>query len=219
MAGVYSVVGQAAEIGDILGGAFDPQSIDANGMLMTYATANRPDAAGALFSVLATTLVNTGLTLVIEYEGAPTSGFPDGPVFAFLDTDNAETAEDYIIADIGSWGFGVWDNRDLSDGGSGEDVDFSGVQRLAVTLNRPIGGGDYEYGGAVNGGPHFIDIVDYGGAYFTVDTIRLFHVDEWEWVFDGLWPNDNGVYVRRLTAYPAVPVEILPELSEPDETS
>lgn len=182
----YFSGGAVRAIASLLGGDFDPAAISASGMRITPSNGNRPEAIGALLSDLTAGLA-AGCTILFELSSAIS---PSGFLIFIGDDINFDDADEAIIANANGALFDYWD-MDISDAISG-----SGLHKIAMTLARDVGGGDYEYAWCDDGGATVTQTVDYL-THVVVDTILFGH--------DGVGTGNslNDIYIRSITLYPA----------------
>ncbi|RUV76014.1 MAG: hypothetical protein EOR30_17100 [Mesorhizobium sp.] len=175
-------------------------------MRITPSNGNRPKAIGALLSDLTSGLA-AGCTILVELNSAIS---PSGFLIFIGDDINFDVADEAIIANANGALFDYWD-LDISDAISG-----SGLHKIAMTLARDVGGGDYEYAWCDDGGAAITQTVDYLTHVTAVDTILFGH--------DGVGSGNslNDIYIRSITLYPAkLPAALtaLTDLPDPLEIS
>jgi hypothetical protein len=196
--GYYYAGGTERAVATLLGPDFVPGDISAAGMEITYANSNRVIAAGALLSDLAA-LLPDGMTALFEIDHAskPAGAF-------FYVEDGLDTA---LVKTSGSPVEMVLDDTyDVELHGGAAGFAASGIQKIAFTLNRDLGGGSWQTACSVNGGTVFSASASYNHFtehLITIDDVRLFQTP-----FLGI-----DVTVRRLTFYAAKPSSELPSLS------
>ena len=201
--GQYFAGGAVRSIGTLLGGGFDPGEISGAGMLMGSGVSNHPDAAGALLTDIAAQFAD-GLTMVVDIDTQ--SGWNGTVLWAMnAATSGAATASFEISGSSSS--FGMSDYNWLSFSGGGGDLLASGVQKFAMTMNRDLGGSNYESAASVNGGTVFSGDTSGNGPSpiaGNFHTVNLFH-------FEGSFEIEG--HIRVVTLYPAVDNAELPALS------
>lgn len=192
--GQYYAAGAVRAINTLLGGGFDPDEITGSGYHVGFdVPANNPNAAGALLSDLQAQLL-AGATLVFEVQ---TAAPWNGTMMFVMDAATVGAASEFLDFTITS-SMGLSDGWDLGISGGGGDLLSSGLQKIGATINRDIGGGDFESAVSANGGTAVTDTVDYN--FFIahlpdIDTINLFHLS-------GLHQIEGDV--KTVTLYPAV---------------
>ncbi|RUV41407.1 hypothetical protein EOD29_22900 [Mesorhizobium sp. M1A.T.Ca.IN.004.03.1.1] len=172
-------------IATLLGGDFDPGAISASGMRITPSNGNRPKAIGALFCDMAAA-VETGGTVVFKFESAID---PSGFLMFIADGPNLDLADEAIIVAVGE----LNDNWDLL---IDDSVTGAGTHKIALTLARDVGGGDFEYALCHDGNSALTQTVSYVSHALPVDTILIGH--------DGVGTGNslNDIYIRSITLYP-----------------
>lgn len=213
--GIYYAGGSTRAVQQILGGSFDISSLQAKGMNVGTPTVsdpqtNFPTAIGSLFADIATQLLS-GITLVYELDiSESTAGLLTGPLTnIFNDTDPDAASEIiYIEGSVFPTDGSVFilDERTLS--ASTATLLAGDIKKVAVTLYRDAGSGNYECAISGMGVAAVTDTVAYAPSYMVPQLIALFGVEEW-----GSW-LEGPVYVRKLTVYPAVAAASLHEYSE-----
>ncbi|AEH88208.1 hypothetical protein [Mesorhizobium opportunistum] len=194
--GTYYAGGAVQAVGTLLGGGFDAGEISGSGMLIFDGNGNQPSAAGALLSDLVAALP-VGCTLVFDMDFVNP---PYGWVMLLGDNTNWDTSVDgiTIAADDNTY--------DAVSLGVGHALSGTGVHRLAVTLNRDVGGGDFEYAWCADGASADTQTVSYAIG----------------WALNTAWIGSDGsgndqlmdhVYFRSITLYPAVAPADLPALT------
>jgi hypothetical protein len=193
----YYAGGASADVSDLLGGDFDPAAISASGMRITPSNGNRPKAIGALLSDLIAGLA-AGFTILFDLSSAID---PSGFLMFIADGANYDVADEGIIVAANGFVADYWDLT-IEDAVSG-----SGLHKQAITLQRDVGGGDYEYAWCDDGGAAVTQTVNYLTHVSPVDTILFGH--------DGIGTGNslNDIYVRSITLYPAMLPADLPALT------
>ncbi|RWF52041.1 MAG: hypothetical protein EOS50_26035 [Mesorhizobium sp.] len=183
--GQYFAGGAERAILTLLGGDFDPAAISASGMRITPSNGNRPKAIGALLSDLTAGLA-AGCTILFDLSSAIS---PSGFLMFSGDDINLDLADEAIFANANGFLADYWD-LSISDSISG-----SGLHKIAMTLARDVGGGDYEYAWCDDGGAAVTQTVNYL-THVVVDTILFGH--------DGVGTGNslNDIYIRSITLYP-----------------
>lgn len=185
-------------VGDLLGGGFDPGEISASGLYFdNNFNVNRPTAIGAFFTDLAAGIA-AGCTIVFEIDHVSE---PYGYWMCFLDAASLDVADDYVT--IGHSDF-LEDQDDIWFLGE-FDHEATGIHRIAVTLNRDIGGGDRQYSVSLDGDPAITQVATYV-AFSPIDTILIGHDGDEGRILD-------DAFIRSITLYPAVDPATLPSLS------
>lgn len=188
--------GAARSIEEMLGGGFDPGEMSASGLHYIFSNANRPKAIGPLLADIAAGLA-AGCTLrfVLNFLNAPY-----GYAMFIGDDVDFETSNDGISIAVDD------DMYDAVSLGLGAPVGSTGVHRLAVTLNRDVGGGDFEYAWCLDGATATTQAVPYAASWL-VDTI-LFG-------WDGSGDDEllDNVYLEEFTLWPAKLPADLPALT------
>ncbi|RVC47570.1 hypothetical protein EN781_00085 [Mesorhizobium sp. M4A.F.Ca.ET.090.04.2.1] len=195
--GFYYAGGSWQSVSAMLGGGFDPSAISGSGMYIDFSNANRPTVIGVLLTQLLAGLA-AGVTLLFEVSTASSLG---GFLIFISDTGNLDTAGDGIIVSV---------DGAISDFIAlglyiGTPVSGSGVHKIAITLNRDIGGGDYEYAWSNDGDAAETQSVSYAAPIMSDVTIG----------HDGAG-NGNTLfqtYIRSITIYPAMDPADLPALT------
>lgn len=193
----YYLAGQLRAITTLLGGGFDAGAISGSGMYINFDNANRPTVTGVLLTRLLSG-VAAGLTLLFEVSTASSLG---GFLLFIGDTGSLDTAADGIIVSV---------DGAISDFIAlglyiGTPISGSGIHRIAITLNRDIGGGNYEYAWSNDGAAAETQSVSYAAP--SLSDITMGH--------DGAG-NGNTLfqtYIRSITIYPAMLPADLPALT------
>jgi len=146
----YTIDGLPVAIGDILGSGFVPSDITSDGMAVWHTNSNRPDAIGALFNLIRDRM-SLGMTVAFEIN------WDSGAAGAML---SISTPPDFLTANFffeSYLGDDADDHLTMLDlgGATSGDVDISetaafapgfnttGVNLVAMTLSRDLGGGQY----------------------------------------------------------------------------
>jgi hypothetical protein len=190
------------------GGGFDADYISSAGMRIRFPSlggTNLPDAAGPLLSIMHDGLT-VGLTGVIEWTITADEDnihYTSPHLFWHDDTWN-----DWLEVGVNNSGVVINDGYDLLLTGAAGDLNALGaVQRMAFTICRDVGGGDFQFAASLNGGTAVTQTIGYGFAWMSTDQAPLFQ--RWD-----LWtqaPLDN--HIREMTLYAAQEPSALPALS------
>jgi len=191
--GNYYAGGAERAVSDILGGGFDITEISGSGMFVDFTTStNRPDAIGVLLSDFDTT-IDGGLTFVCECDAGAFA--PLGTMLMILEGSNANTSEYYIVNEAASLGRGqIYDSAVLNETGPSSELS-TGVNKVAFCIFRDEGGGNFGVSASINGNTAFGNAdIGLSGASRIVDTVHLFHVDEWSVAMD-------PIHIRNFTIF------------------
>lgn len=198
--GQYYANGATWPVATLLGSGFDAGEIVAGGMKVWFTNSNRPDFSGALAAVIDANL-SSGFTIIIEMDD-PSSDI-DGPLLVMTDTPaniDANWLFQSYITDSSPTRINYSDFDALSDADSFASFAAGGINRIGITYNRPLGGGQWRYARSVNGDAALTNDVGYdGGALFPTDgpaRIRLGYVEPSQ-AFD-------SALFRSITVYAAV---------------
>lgn len=167
-------VRQLADVID--GNPFDPNSIDANGLLINDTTPNYPFAIGELYNDISA-MQSSGTTIIVEmYLPNPDVDFYDIPPISLSSDAYNAMIDAHVLFDT------VYASQAITD----TDV-LSVVQDPAIsysynvihgfTLYRAIGGGSYESATCVNGGTIATQAVSYPlGDVFSTYPLNLVEI-------------------------------------------
>lgn len=205
----YIINGSPVVITDVLGGGFDAGEISAAGMSVTAGDSNRPNAIGALLTELISEMA-TGATFLVSFTWDQPS---DGNFFDVYDGATSATSTDYWAIWTSGGELYIYDNQtlDLTLAGSqvtatGERVSLSytGLNNVAVTIGRDLGGGSYQYALEANGDDAVTENTAYNPSVTAVDVFALFH-----------WDGDDPLeaFIRSIAVLPAVDPTALPALT------
>ncbi|WP_192384086.1 hypothetical protein [Mesorhizobium silamurunense] len=185
--GFYYAGGSTAAVVDLLGGGFDAGAISGYGMRITPSNGNAPKAIGDFLSDLATGLA-AGCTILFDISSAID---PSGFLMFMADGANLDVASEAIIAAALGNLSDYWDIL-IDDGVTG-----AGAHKIAMTLARNVGGGNYEYALCHDGNTAITQTVNYLTHLASVDTVLFGH--------DGVGTGNslNDIYIRSMTLYPA----------------
>ncbi len=194
VAEVYEVGGAPSSLAAMFSGT-DPTGFSASGMTVGYDSANRPMLAGAAFAAIAEGL-SDGITLLFELDGLP------GDTILFVgdhDEIGEETEYLWLTSQPGA------ENRTtLSFGSNTLPTNDFGINRIAFSFSRDLGGGTWRHALSVNGstvstsGDHYQEVAYSIGAYLEhVGTIEIGGSQSWGYT------NDNEAF-RKFIAYPAM---------------
>ncbi|WP_192183291.1 hypothetical protein [Mesorhizobium amorphae] len=152
--------GAARSIDEMLGGGFDPAALSASGLRFIESNSNRPKAIGPLLADISAGLA-AGCTVrfVLNFLNAP-YGF----AMFIGDNTNWDTSSDGITVAVDD------EMYDAVSLGLGAPLGSTGIHKLAVTLNRDVGGGDYEYAWCLDGAAATTQTVPYAASWL-VNTI------------------------------------------------
>lgn len=195
--GQYFAAGAERTIASLLGGDFDSAAISGSGMRITPSNGNRPKAIGVLLSGLAAGLA-TGCTILFDISSATD---PSGFLMFMADGANVDDADEAIIAKASGDLIDYWDLF-INDSVTG-----AGAHKLAYTLARDVGGGDYEYAWCDDGNTAATQTVNYLTHLASVDTVLFGHDGS------GTGNSLNDIYIRSITIYPAMLPADLPALT------
>ncbi|ESX86999.1 hypothetical protein X755_29540 [Mesorhizobium sp. LNJC405B00] len=193
----YYAGGSTQAIASLLGGGFDSGAISGSGMRITPSNGNQPKAIGDWLSDLAAGLA-AGCTILFDINSAID---PAGFLMFIGDGANYDVADEAIIASADGFVADYWD-LSLS-----APIAGSGLHKMAMTLQRDVGGGDYEYAWSNDGAAATTQTVNYLTHLASVDTILFGH--------DGAGTGNSldDIYIRSITLYPAKIPADLPALS------
>lgn len=193
----YYSGGSLQAISALLGGSFDSGAISGLGMRITPSNGNRPKAIGSWLSDLASGLA-AGCTVLFDLTSATD---PSGFLMFMADGANVDDADEAIIARASGNLSDYWDLF-IDDGLTG-----SGLHKMAFTLARDVGGGDYDYAWCDDGNTATTQTVSYLTHLASVDTVLFGH--------DGVGTGNslNDIYIRSITLYPAKLPSDLPALT------
>jgi hypothetical protein len=217
--GVYQVDGVNYDIADLLDDGFDPDALMAQGLFFDEPFSappggtNRPNMTGALLTAFKGALENGGVA-VLEIENTiDAPGANDGPLLRWCSTLDASTGDGFVYASVASTpGAQIQDNDSVSvDAGgpigeSGADLGFAQINRIALMFNKDVGGGQYQYAVACNGGEADSQDVGYDTSYMTALRISLMHVEEF-------FLAPKYCFLRKLELYETMTLEELSALS------
>jgi hypothetical protein len=223
--GSYSIGGVTQTITDLLGttwtmaaggaygGVFDPSYISASGMLIPNSTGedppygNRPEAIGPLLAAF-DAMFNDGGTMVLELSSADfASTFGITRFFAMKDGGYFTSVTDGLFVEGTTGPNTIYA---APRGGGSDDMEStneaaSGIQRIAITLNR-VAGADREHALSVNGEAAIV----VPEAFYSGTSIA--HVMLGTWVYETA-DEIGSYYIRSLVIYPALDPADLPALS------
>ncbi|MFC3323330.1 hypothetical protein [Mesorhizobium cantuariense] len=204
--GVYNASGAAHPIGSLLGGGFDAAYITGSGMQI--ASGNLPTAVGQLFAEYQAGL-SAGMSIVFEFSQTTSAdrflivfedrtGAPDWALQVERVNLNRNTPnDDFYVAD--------YDALDFSNHVA--EALASGINRLAVTIGRDLGGGMWRYAVSINGSTALTSDVPYSAAAgFATNGLAVVRIGA---RFDA-WPDG---YIRSIELMPAVDETLLQTLS------
>lgn len=198
----YFAGGAPRNLTDVLSG-YDPAALSALGLYYDFNNLdNLPLAAGSLLSDIATGIA-AGCTIVfdLDYGNAP-YGFimfmGDAPTD--FDSDNVID----IVNNPSPWG-SIYDDNDPGVG-LGGGVTTTGVHKVAATLNRDAGAGNYEYAWSLDGAAATTQTVTYAPMW-TLNTVGIGNDGTTNKLLD-------NVYLRSITLYPAKLPADLPALTD-----
>lgn len=204
----YFADGAVRALSEVLGGGLDPTAIDSTGMLVTNVAPNNdnsPRAIGPLFDIMANGLAN-GMTVVVEWEIVAGGESGSGPHFWAFNNANPDLAARYCGMETTHPDGGFF----FDDGTFSYNPDqpwgkpIPGIQRMAYTFARDVGGGLRQYSLSHNG--RLADYTNDDDALqdFTPVRIDLWSVQEWAY-----WPDNWKI--RTFTIYaPKNPEELAP---------
>lgn len=194
--GQYYAGGAVRGVTEVLGGALDEGEISASGMYIDGTNSNRPTPIGAFLSDLLTGLP-AGMTLLFDIAtGNDPSGF-----LIFIGDD-----PDFDVASNGVY---VNANGAIIDFNSlflTSSISGAGDHKIAFTLNRDVGGGNYQYDWSHDGNTAVTDTMSYAAAAMTAAQLG----------WDGAG-NGNTLFqthIRTITLYPAIAPAELPALTD-----
>lgn len=198
----YYAGGQARDIADLLGGAFDPGSLGASGLYFDNPpfNTNRPIAIGALFDDIVAGLA-AGCTIVMEIDF---NSLPYGSFINILDNPSYNAADEWVYTEADA---DVYVENQGVIGFTGSNsafADTGGIKRIAMTFARHDGG-DYEYAVSTEGTAAATE-VDTLPPFTAVDTINIGHDGDEAQILD-------DAFIRSITLYPAKLPADLPALS------
>jgi len=194
--GHYYAGGASQAVGALLGAGFDPDAISGSGMLISFANGNLPKAIGDLLTDIAAALP-AGCTVLLDMDFI---NEPYGFVMFIGDNTNWNTSSDGITIAADDT---TYDAHTLNIGTA---LTGTGVHKLALTLNRDVGGGNYEYAWCADGAAALTTTKAYAAS----------------WTVDSVWIGSDGVdadqqldtvYIRSITLYPALDPADLPALT------
>ncbi|MER8699685.1 hypothetical protein [Mesorhizobium sp. M1273] len=195
--GFYYSGGAERSVSDVMTG-YDPSALTASGLFYDFNNlSNCPFAAGPLLSDFASALA-AGCTIVFDLNQInPPYGF-----LMFLGDD-----VDYDASVNGISIEADWHTSDFGDVliGNTDGLGSTGNHKLAVTLNRDVGGGNYEYAWSLDGGAADTQTVNYAASW-TLATVAIGN----DGTTDELLDN---AYLRSITLYPAKLPADLPALT------
>lgn len=192
--GIYYAGGADQAVTDMLGGGFDVNAIDASGLFVDEAGTNEPAAIGALLTDLTSGLTD-GMTIICDMDcTAAADSKPKGYFLWLSNTAGSDFARVFIDATNGT---GVYMDDSVSFFVNGGNSDFTtfGQNKIGVTLYRDLGGGSYEFAGAVNGGTAFTDTGTSSGSFITVDDAEIFCTNAFTF-------RMNDIYIKTFALYP-----------------
>lgn len=200
--GSYYAGGTPRSVTDILGGGFDPSSISASGMLISFPNGNRPSAIGALFSDLAAGLA-AGCTVIFEVNHANS---PYGHYLYFLNAASESVASQFVRLSVQNVieAAMIGDATEIWLEGAAGSLSGTGIHKVAATFNRSNGGSN-EYALSSNGETAVTYSVAYA-PFSPVNTILIGHDGDDSKMLD-------NAYIRTITLYPALTPAELPALS------
>jgi len=196
MAGTYYAGGAPRSIGSILTG-YEAGVISGSGMFFVFENGNHPAASGALLSDFQAGLA-AGMTIILDFDFVAA---PFGFALFLGDDVSWDASTDMIVVAVDD---NMYDSVSL---GLGASLSTTGRHTLAVTLNRDVGGGDFEYAWSLDGASALTQTVGYA-AFSSLASVLIGH--------DGgdFGENLDSVYLRSITVYPAKDPAELPSLSD-----
>lgn len=177
VAQIYELEGGPSTLTEMLSGT-DPGGFSANGMKVKWDNSNRPVAIGALHTLVADGLAN-GITLLFEMEMEGAGG---GTLLGVNDADYTE----YIWVNSQP---GAADSGDMNFGSSSLAMNEPGLNRIAFTFSRDLGGGSWRNAVSVNGsvvsgvsGGHWQNLAYALASRFLtgIAAVKLGDVSDWD---------------------------------------
>lgn len=190
---VYEVNAAESSLAAMFSGT-DPGGFSVDGMKVAAANSNRPAATGTLKTIIEDGLA-AGITLLFEMEmetagaGGTLFGVNDPAFFEFIYLNSQPGAQDG-----GSMNFGT----------SSLPMNLPGINRVAFTLSRDLGGGSWRNAVSVNGSA--IDGISgakwqnltyaLADRFFTtgIDAVKLGDVSDWDLTNDSEFFRKFAVY-------------------------
>jgi hypothetical protein len=192
----YFCAGSERTVASLLGGGFDASAISGSGMYINFSNDNRPTPIGVFLTSLLSGLA-AGMTILFEVTTASSLGgfllyLGDDPLF-----------DDATLYDLVTIDGSISDQNSLNISAS---ISGAGAHKVAITLNRDVGGGDHEYAWCHDGNAAVTQTKAYAAATMTDAQIG------WSG-FDGDGQQLFQTYIRTITIYPAIDPTALPALT------
>ncbi|RUW79625.1 hypothetical protein [Mesorhizobium sp. M2A.F.Ca.ET.067.02.1.1] len=194
--GQYFLAGQTRAIATLLGGDFDPGAISGSGMYVNFDNSNRPTPIGVMLTRLLSGLA-AGMTLVFEVSTASSLG----GCLLYMGND-----PDYNSSSLWCQAYIDGDIDDQNSLGITASISGAGTHRIALTFNRDVGGGNYQYAWCHDGNAAITQTVAYAASVMSASQLG--------------WDGGAGdgrqlfqAHIRSITFYPALTPTALPALT------
>lgn len=217
--GQYFAGATVRSVADLFDSDFDAARIDASGYLMDRAGGTAwLRAEGALFDDMDAWFA-AGMTLVYQvYHGTYAV---KGTLLHVSETMFAYGGQrfDHFLhpansgdngAEVSDWFTGT---ICIGSGGDGSQHNSGAANKLAFTLNRDAGGGNYEHGYSINGNTPVSATVAYDITTYTTPVSFFIGGERQNNLLAGDHASSPDAYLQTLTIYPAVAASTLDTLS------